>query len=322
MTKEEILLDELNIEDEFPLDILITGGAGFIGTHLANKLRNDGHKVTLIDNFSTSNPRDGVYKIDLGKKLNMEMIETLVSDAHVCFHFAGSVGVEYLDSNYSRTLMNSYDINNVMFPLFEKYQTRVIYASSSEVYGSRNGKMKETDALQIGSPDQMRWSYACQKLMSEFLIKAYTFPHVIVRFFNVTGAGQLAKYGMVLPKFVSAALSGQDLEVYGDGTARRSFCDVRDAVEALSKLLYYMDGEIINIGAENVISIKELAELVIAETGADVEIKFIPYEQKFSNQHGEIQERTPDITKMKTLHNPEITLEETIQHMIKDYFWK
>jgi len=295
------------------LNILITGGAGFIGTHLYNQLIKN-HNVKRIDNFKTSKETSEVVKMDLGNLSDFDayLLEDTLSKTDIVYHFASSIGVDLISENPNETLQNSFNINNNLFPLFEKYQPKVIYASTSEVYGSRDGVMNEDDDLIIGAPTQMRWGYATQKLMSEFLIKTYTFPYTIARFFNVSGPGQLPDYGMVLPKFIEAAKTEQFLQLYNNGKPVRSFCDIRDAVNVLELLIDEMDGEILNIGNDhNTVYIKDLAERVIKISGAKTNIDYIA-----GRENSEIDYRVPCVEKMKTIYKPKYSLDELIESML------
>lgn len=303
------------------MKVLITGANGFIGSHLASYFLKQGHKVVGIDNFSTSkqnkehNDNMQMYNIDLSAYT--PLIEQLIQECDVIYHFAASIGVKYFDTDPRMALQNSFNINNVLFPLFEKYNKKVIFSSTSEVYGDRKtGKMKETDSLEIGCPDVLRWGYASQKLTSEFMLKSYTNPSVIVRFFNVTGKGQLPDYGMVLPRFIDKALKGEPLTVYGEGTSVRSFSDIRDIVPVLYHLSITnkYNNEIMNLGSEdNEINMKELAELVIEVTGSKSSIDYIPFEKEFTKNFGEIYRRVPDVTKMKQIYTPRYDLEDIIR---------
>ncbi len=301
------------------MNILITGGAGFIGLNLYKQLKERGHEVTIIDNYSTSNKIDAVtnkdvYKLDLSNEKKLPLIDMLVKSADIVYHFASSIGVAYIDKNPSSTLQNSFSINNILFPLFEKYQPKVIYASTSEVYGSKSTPAKETDDLVIGCPTTARWGYACSKLMSEFLIKSYTFNYTIVRFFNVTGKGQLPNYGMVMPKFVNAAMKNEDITIYGDGQQIRSFCDIRDAVNVLERLLTEQEDEILNIGALNITTIMSLAHQVIQETNSSSKIILKPFEDEFKNSK-DIDFRIPDLSKQREFYKTQYDIADIIRSM-------
>lgn len=296
------------------LNILITGGAGFIGTHLYNQLK-DRHNVKRIDNFKTSRRSDDTSDvIDMNlafmSKNDIQKIESLLQSVDVVYHFASSIGVDLVENDPGGTLINSMNINNNLFPLFEKAQCKVIYASTSEVYGSRDTPMNEEDDLIISSPNNMRGSYACQKLMSEFLIKSYNFDYTIVRFFNVVGPGQLGNYGMVVPRFIDQALNHEELELFGDGKQVRTYCDIRDAVNVLELLLTDMNNEILNIGSNNIHTTGELAEKIVSITGTTSPIVF------YDPRKNEIQYRVPDISKMKSIYEPKYTLDDIIRSMI------
>lgn len=306
------------------MNILITGGAGFIGSNLTKHfLKNPDNIITIIDNLSTNVDISGMdirneariqfIDADLAKPTDMQkiVIETVIHNANIVYHLAGSVGVKYVDNDPSGTLQNSFNINNYLFPLFEKHNKKVVFASTSEVYGNTT-EAKETDVLKIGSPDKMRWGYACAKLMSEFLLKSYTFPNVIVRFFNVTGVGQIADYGMVMPSFIEKGKKGIPLTVYGDGEQTRTFCDIRDAVEMLDIL--GMDdihnNEIYNIGnPDNSISIGALARMI------SLRVEFKAYEDEFSDEFDEIYERKPNTDKMQQYYKCKYSLLDIVESM-------
>ena len=301
--------------------IVITGGAGFIGNHLAKKHAANGDSVCVIDNFSTSsNSIDSncdLLVTDLSDSDNVSALAGLLSEADLVYHLASSVGVRYVDKDPRGAIQNIMKINFNMFPLFEQCKNRVIFASTSEVYGN-NDRAKETDTLQIGPPDILRWGYACGKLMSEFLLKSYSFPSTIVRFFNITGCGQLSEHGMVLPSLIKKAKNNEDLIVYNDGSQTRSFCDIRDAVNMLQKV--NSDdaiGEVYNIGnSENVISIKQLAERVIKLTKCKSKIVFKQYSDMFSSQSKDINTRRPDVDKIYKLYKPQHDIDSIITSML------
>lgn len=303
-------------------NVIITGGGGFIGSHLVDMYVRDQCNVTVIDNFSTGEHfvegrNKTLLSCDLSTSQNMSEVERALESADIVLHMAGSVGVKYIDNDPRGTLRNSFNINNNMFPLFEKYNNRVIFASTSEVYGETN-EAHETDTLKIGSPDTLRWGYACGKLMSEFLLRTYNFPSTIVRFFNVTGHGQLSAYGMVLPTFVERAQQNVDIVVHGDGNQTRTFCDVRDAIQMIKLLTADQHtGEIYNIGnPANTLTIRELAELVINLSASSSRVVYKQYEDCFSHEFGEIYKRKPNIDKVSKYFKPIHTIENIINSML------
>lgn len=303
---------------------LILGGAGFIGQHLTHELlKTRQARVTVIDNLATSKinlDEFAQYKnlfefieADLTQVNDKELIR-IIQKHHRVFHLAGSVGVEYIDKNPASTMSNNLALAQHLVPIFQQARRPVIFASTSEVYG--NGPFAETDQANIAT-DKLRWGYATAKLMTEFMLRANTHPTTIVRFFNVVGPGQLGDYGMVLPRFVQAAKEGTDLVVHGDGRQIRSFCHVNDAINALIKVAA-IPGEIFNIGNDEPIAIEHLAEAVIELSGSDSRIKFVPYEQAFSKEHGDIQVRVPDIKKLRNTINyqPKYSLKDIIKDML------
>ncbi len=295
------------------MNILILGGAGFIGTHLAKRLKSEGHEVTIIDSLSTSVIPDYGVNFIKGDVSTMDLDIYLI-EADLVYYLAGSVGVEYIDKNPSTTLFNNIDLMTKLIPAFERAQTKVIFSSTSEVYGE-GPTFKESDHLSIGSPDKLRWGYACAKLMTEFMIKASTFPSVIVRFFNVVGPGQSSAYGMVLPRFVEAAKAGRNLIIYGDGKQVRSFCHITDAIDALI-LLQDAEGTY-NVGNGTPTSMNELAKAVLGALSTTSNMVYRPYERDFSKEHGDIYYRVPDIAKLKTLgYEPKFELNDIIEDML------
>jgi UDP-glucose 4-epimerase len=239
----------------------------------------------------------------------------IMRDHHRIWHLAGSVGVEYIDKNPSETLFNNIKLSNKLIPLFQKIRNRpVIFASTSEIYG--DGPFNEESPASIGPSSKLRWGYATSKLMTEFMIRASDFPYTIVRFFNVVGPGQLGDYGMVLPRFINAAKEGSDLIVYGDGEQVRSFCHINDALTALIKVAT-TNGELFNIGNDEPVTIKQLAQRVIDLSGSTSKITIVPYEQAFSKNHGDIIKRVPDINKLKSLgYTPKYNLDQIIKDML------
>jgi len=296
------------------LNILITGGAGFIGSNLYNHLKYK-HNVTRVDNFSTSRKDDTVIDLDISKYSSE--LESLIQNTDIIYHFAGSVGVKKIDSDYHGSLMSSININNVIFSLCEKYQKRLIFASTSEVYGECNSA-KESDNLSISSPEFGRGSYACAKLMAEFILKSYTFPSTICRFFNIIGKGQLPDYGMVVPNFIKQAKENGDIMVYNDGSQRRSFCSINDAVIMLEMMIcnIHID-EIYNIGnPDNTISILELAKLIKKLTNSNSNIVFKDTKEVFSKQFFEINNRLVNTDKFNRFYKATISIEEIIKDLV------
>lgn len=308
--------------------ILITGGTGFIGSNLAKRLVEDGHEITIIDNLftsSTTNIQDIIsnvkyFNIDLSNKHNVNDLDNIfrLGEFDICYHLAASIGVKLIYKDSSSALHNSFNINMNLFPLFEKYNVKVIYSSTSEVYGeSEEGGSKETDILKIFAPGKPRGSYACSKLMSEFLLKSYTFPSVIVRFFNVVGKGQVSNYGHVLPKFIECAKENKPLPIFGDGQQIRSYCDIRDAIQMLILLLDNKhNGEIYNIGNDkNKFTVFELAQNVIETLHSKSDVMIIPFEDALGKQFEEIYIRFPNTNKIKQYYECKYTLTDIIESL-------
>lgn len=287
---------------------LLLGGAGFIGTHLAKRLIKDGHDVTIVDSLITSSAPNFSVKF-IHADIRNAVLDELLLESDVVYFLAGSVGVANIVNNPTTTLKNNIELMNRLIPLFERYQKKVIFSSTSEVYG--DGPFSEDNVLHIGPPTDLRWGYAAAKLITEFMISASSFPYTIVRFFNVTGPGQLGEHGMVLPRFVDAAKAGKDLTVYSDGGQVRSFCHVNDAVDLLLKI-ENINGEIFNVGSDSIITIKELAERVIKLSNSTSKINYVP------TPHSDIISRIPDLTKVKYLVGfvPQHTLDDIIEDML------
>ena len=239
----------------------------------------------------------------------------LFGKQHRIYHLAGSVGVEYIDKHPSETLFNNLALNNKLLPLFQRANRHVTFASTSEIYGE--GPFYEESNASIGPSSKLRWGYATSKLMMEFMIRASSFPYTIVRFFNVVGPGQLGDYGMVLPRFVHAAKQGNDLIVYGTGNQVRSFCHINDATDALIKVSK-TTGELFNIGNDSPITIEQLALRVIELSGSNSKIQYVPYADAFSTNHGDINLRIPDLSKIKQHVNyaPTHSLDDIIRDML------
>ncbi len=297
------------------MNILITGGAGFIGSHLTGALLADGHSVSVIDDLSTgsldniapfrNNPH---YRFVKGDILVATELEDLVAACDTVFHLAAAVGVELVVHDPVRTILTNVQGTERVLTAATQHNKRVILASTSEVYGkSAKLHFSETDDLLIGPSTHSRWSYACSKLMDEFLLMAYFRDRglrgTVVRFFNTVGPGQTGRYGMVIPRFVAAALSGEPLKVFGTGDQTRCFCHVADVVRALVLLLNEpgSHGEIFNIGSTEQVTIRQLAEFVIDELGSCSGIELIPYEKAYANGFEDMLHRVPDCSKLHAL---------------------
>lgn len=297
------------------MKVLITGGAGFIGSHLTRALLAAGHSVAVIDDLSTGSldniapfQDDPHYRFVKGDILVAEDLETLVAESDTVFHLAAAVGVELVVHDPVRTILTNVQGTERVLTAATKHNKRVILASTSEVYGkSAKPLFSETDDLLIGPSTHSRWSYACSKLMDEFLLMAYFRDRglrgTVVRFFNTVGPGQTGRYGMVIPRFVAAALAGEPLKVFGTGEQTRCFCHVADVVRALMLL---MDdpgsfGGIYNIGSTEKVTIRQLAEFVIRELNSGSKIDVIPYDQAYANGFEDMLHRAPDCSKLHTL---------------------
>lgn len=299
-------------------NILITGGCGFIGRHIAQYHINNRDHVTIVDNLSTSelNNIPGVDLI-IGDLTTLNLSTEMLQKQDLVYHFASSVGVQYIDNAPGVAVINNHLISTNLLPQFENAKCRVIFASTSEVYGNtRNAK--EIDSLVIGSTDKLRWGYACNKLMTEFLMRSYTFPSTVVRFFNVTGTGQLHDHGMVLPTFVHKAKHNQEIVVHGTGKQVRSFCDIRDALQMIINVTGEESiGETYNIGnSDNIISILDLAKLVVVLTKSKSKIIFKSHEDCFTKEFEDINTRSPCIDKISRYYWPKYNIEDIIKSMI------
>ena len=310
------------------MKILITGGAGFIGGHLTAALLARGDDVVIADNFSTGS-RDNirmvngrlpdVIEIDISQDAGK--VRELVRQADAVFHLAAAVGVELVVNDPVHTIQTNIDGSANVVKAAAEFDKRLFIASTSEVYGkSENERFTETDDLLIGSPYHSRWSYACSKLLDEFYLMAYHqaagLRGTVVRFFNTVGPRQTGKYGMVVPRFVASALKNEPLKIYGDGGQSRCFCHVADVVRALLLLLDddRSIGEIFNIGSDRLITIRELAELVVARLESKSTLEYIPYEKAYSKGFEDMRRRKPSTGKLQAFVNwrAEKSLEEII----------
>ncbi|GAB4554819.1 MAG: SDR family NAD(P)-dependent oxidoreductase [Anaerolineae bacterium] len=311
---------------------LITGGAGFIGSHLAEQLLNRGYEVTIIDNLLTGSfeniahleKRIG-FRYAIEDIRNAAVMDRLVSECDVIYHLAAAVGVFNIVSSPIDTIEINVGGTEVVLKTARRYRRKVLIASTSEVYG-KNEKVpfSEDDDRTLGATTKSRWSYAASKELDEFLALAYhraaSLPVVIFRLFNTVGARQRGHYGMVVPRFVRWALKNEPIQVYGDGTQRRCFANVNDVVRAIISLgeAHDTDGQVFNIGSNEEVTIQQLAERVKARTGSNSEIVFIPYDKAYEAGFEDMMRRIPDISKIKacTGWQPTTTLDETIDQII------
>ena len=320
------------------MKVLITGGAGFIGSHLAERLLNTGHQVTVYDDLSTGdldNVRhmedDPRFTMKVGTVLDREVLAPLVEEADVIFHLAAAVGVNYVIENPLHALTTNIRGTEILLELANKKKQRVILASTSEVAGKKNGKanFSEDDDRLLGPTTVTRWIYSTSKAVDEMLGLAYwrekKVPTVIVRFFNVIGPRQSPNYGMVVPRFIKQALLGHPITVYNDGEQKRCFTDIEDALDGLVALAEHPDtpGEIYNLGGNaetNEISIKKLAHRVKELTESDSPIEYVPYEKAFAKgSYEDLNYRVPDLTKIHSAvgYEPQVGLDLTLRKIIE-----
>ncbi|HEY6183784.1 MAG TPA: GDP-mannose 4,6-dehydratase [Terriglobales bacterium] len=296
---------------------LITGGAGFIGSHLSEILLNLGWEVSVLDDLSTGsisnirhlkgNPR---FQYVIDSVMNRPLLSEMVDDCHVVFHLAAAVGVRLIVESPVRTLHTNVRATELVLEAASKKKKKVLITSTSEVYGkSEHIPFMEDDDLVIGPPVRGRWSYACSKAMDEFMAISYyrerNVPVVIVRLFNTVGPRQTGMYGMVLPRFVGQALQGVPITIYGDGKQTRCFSWVGDVVRALSKLavLPAAEGKIFNIGSDEEVSINELARVVKEVTGSHSQIQYSSYDQVYGVDFEDMPRRVPDLTRIREAIN-------------------
>jgi UDP-glucose 4-epimerase len=314
------------------MKVLVTGGAGFIGSHLADHLIKCGHEVTVLDDLSTGrlenirglegHPR---FRCRIGSVTDERTVAELISDAEVVFHLAAAVGVFLVVQNPVRTIETNVLGTEILLRQAAARGRKVLLASTSEVYGkSRKVPSSENDDLVLGPTTVGRWSYACSKALEEFLAIAYwnekKLPMVIVRPFNVVGPRQTGRYGMVLPRFVEQALGGGPITVYGNGSQTRSFAHVRDVVEALVRLAEHPAavGQIYNVGNDQEIAIQELAHRVAALAKTGARIQYIPYEEAYGAGFEDLERRVPDLSKIREAigYQPRTTLDEIILELL------
>ena len=295
--------------------ILVTGGAGFIGSHLCERLIKDGHSVTALDNFSTGmasnlTSLEGSQQFNLveGSILDTNVLTPLINQADYVFHLAAAVGVFNIVNNPLASLLTNIRGTENVLEAASTTKTPVFLTSSSEVYGKNvSDSLKESDDRILGSPVTLRWSYSEAKAIDESLAYAYFIEKQlktrIVRFFNTVGPRQLGAYGMVVPRFVKSALTQEPITIYGDGKQTRCFAHVYDVIDAVIAIAFAENtiGKVINIGNDFEISINDLAEKIITETGSKSEIVYVPYEEAYGNGFEDMERRVPNIELINNL---------------------
>jgi UDP-glucose 4-epimerase len=314
---------------------LITGGAGFIGSHLAEALLDGGHQVLIIDNLSTGSidnishlkARAG-FEYFVESVDNEPLLAELIDRSDVVFHLAAAVGVKLIVEQPVHTIETNVHGTEVVLKHANKKKKLVVVASTSEVYGKSNDvPFREDSDLVMGPTPKHRWAYACSKALDEFLALAYwkerKLPVIIVRFFNTVGPRQTGQYGMVIPNFVRQALAGEPITVFGDGTQSRSFTHVADVVDALLKLVAEPAsiGQVINLGNVQEVTIRALAERVRDLAGSSSPIKIVPYEEAYESGFEDMPRRVPNLEKARSLigYQPRYTLDDVLLQVI-EYF--
>jgi len=315
------------------MNALVTGGAGFIGSHLAETLLAQGHGVVVVDDLSTGSMMNiahlmagGGFRFVRESVRNATTMTSLVDHCDVVFHLAAAVGVQLIVDQPVHTIETNIHGSEVVLNLANKFSRKVIVASTSEVYG-KNTKVpfSEDDDATLGSTRFTRWSYACSKMVDEFLALAYHeqygLPAIVCRFFNTVGPRQTGQYGMVVPRFVRKALADEPIEIYGTGKQSRCFCNVTDVVDAVIKLIDCPAavGEVINVGAAESITVESLADKIVAMTGSKSVKKHLSYEQAYGRPFDDMLVRVPDLTKIRRLigYEPKHPLEQTLRQVIE-----
>ena len=317
------------------MKILITGGAGFVGSHLADKLISQGHEITVIDDLSTGRyanvehlEGNSNFRLIIDTVLNTELMEELIRETDRVFHMASAVGVRLIMEQPVKTIETIFHGTDVVLKYCSRYRKRVLIPSTSEVYGKGASiPFREEDDLLTGATDKHRWAYACAKTLDEFLALAHwketRLPVVVVRLFNTVGPRQTGQYGMVVPRFVHSAIKNEPITVFGDGTQQRCFGHVLDVVEGLSKLLESPQcfGQVINLGNDEEVSILGLAEKAIELTGSKSEIRYIPYEEAYGDGFEDMRRRVPGLDKAKKLigYQPTRSLQDIINDVANEF---
>ncbi len=293
--------------------VLVTGGAGFIGSHLTERLLKDGHEVAAVDNLSTSSLKNienyrehSGFEFVKGDIRNVELMEPLVEHCDMIFHLAAAVGVKLIAEDPVLTIETNIGGTEIVLDMANKFSKKTFLASSSEVYGKSEAvPFREEDDIVLGSTSFSRWAYACSKAIDEFLglafYQQYGLSVVIGRFFNTIGPRQTGQYGMVVPRFVQRALKDEPIQICGTGKQTRCFCYVADLVEAVIKLMdcEQAAGKVYNIGSNEEISIEKLADKIIKMTGSKSQKRFVPYELVYGRPIDDMMRRVPNLERIK-----------------------
>lgn len=314
---------------------LVTGGAGFIGSHLAERLLGDGGNVVILDNLSTGRlenvqgfRRHPNLQFVKGDICDTSLVQLLVAECDEIVHLAAAVGVQLIADDPVRTIETNIGGTETVLAVANKFGRRILIASTSEVYGkSESIPFREEDDIVLGSTSFSRWSYACSKAIDEFLGQAYYQQYgldvVIARFFNTIGPRQTGRYGMVVPRFVQSALKDEPLSIYGTGTQSRCFCYVQDVVDAIIGLMQCEEavGRIFNVGTSEEVSIEQLADKVIELTGSRSAKKFVPYEVAYGRPFEDMMRRVPCTERIEGTigWKPKTNLEQTLQFIVAEH---
>jgi UDP-glucose 4-epimerase len=315
------------------MKVFITGGSGFIGSHLAEAHLAKGDSVSVIDDLSTGQKSNiehlkanENFKFVEDTVLNHVAVDELMQECDVCYHLAAAVGVYTIVEKPLNSLFTNIKGTEIVLESADKYKKKILVASTSEVYGKSNDfPFKETNDTVMGATTKSRWSYAYAKALDEFMALAYyqekKLPVIVVRFFNTVGPRQTGRYGMVIPNFVRQALKGQDITVFGDGHQSRCFCYVGDAVKAIMKLMDCKKavGEVINVGNNKEITMEDLARRIIELTDSKSKMTYIPYEKAYPLGFEDMERRIPDLTKLKVLteFQPDVELDKILAKVIE-----
>jgi UDP-glucose 4-epimerase len=313
--------------------VFITGGAGFIGSHLCDALVAEGKEVTILDNLSSGSKKniahlEGKIKVVQGDIRDQKLVETLVVKSDLILHMAAALGVDNILENPIESISTNFYGSEIVLNAATKYDKRIVIASTSEIYGKNlKQTLAETDDRIVGTPQKLRWTYSDAKALEEatahalFLTK--NLKVTTIRLFNTVGPRQIGKYGMVLPRFIKAAITNEPINVFGDGSQSRVFCHVNDAVTAILSLIESREsiGEVFNIGGMGEITILDLAHLVIKTVNSKSEIVFSDYSKAYKVGYEDMHRRVPDISKINKITGwkPNIDLETTIKDIYESF---